>query len=144
MTYQTRPCFPYDVQHFGCYLFSICFLLDRQFNLGIFMDAGMLKIYQDEEADRDLGAESFVDSPQHLCDHVAGEGKVSFEEMHYPADHQCNPGELEVQCWFNPATNFHHFVAAENGRMIYDPIEGGSRTVREGHCESKRVFRVLG
>jgi hypothetical protein len=35
-------------------------------------------------------------------------------------------------------------VAAENGRMIYDPIEGGSRTVREGHCESKRVFRVLG
>ena len=143
MTYQTRPCFPYDVQHYGCYLFSICFLLDRSYGLGIFDDSSMLQIYFREEQDRDLGPESFVSSPQHLADHVAGVGKVVFEDQHYPADHQADATDLEIQCWYNPATDFRHFVAAENGKVIYDPIEGGSRTVREGRLESKRVYRVL-
>jgi hypothetical protein len=142
MTYQNRTVFPYDVQHFGCYLFSICFHLDRRFGLGIFTDAGMLKIYNDEEADRDLGPESFVESPQHLCDHVC-RNQVAFEDIHYPADHQTTGDELEVQEWINPATGSKHFMAAENGKVIYDPIEGGSIIGRVGHCESKRIFRVL-
>jgi hypothetical protein len=42
------------------------------------------------------------------------------------------------------STEFHHFVAeASDGSVGYDPIEGGSRTVREGHLESKRIYLVV-
>ena len=58
--------------------------------------------------------------------------------------YQCQPGEFAVQCWYNPATDFHHFVAeGSDGGVGYDPIQGGSRTVREGAIDSKRVYLLV-
>ena len=142
MIYQTDPEFPPDIQHFGCYFLSLCFHLDRIFSLGIMTHEKVIGIYNAEESDSDLGNESFIQNPQGLVDHISN------SRVHYSgfalAGYDCKPGEFEIQCWYNPITDFHHFVAALNGSVIYDPIEGGSRTVREGHLESKRIYLVAG
>lgn len=152
MTYQNRAIFPYDLQHFGCCLFAICFHLYKRFiGLDFFTDTAMLQVYNNQEINHDLGIESTVVNPQGLCDNLLESRKVLYRldgpdpenPQVFPPDHVCAANDLEVQCWFNKSTLFHHFVSAEAGVVVYDPIEGGSLTLRQGKIESKRIFTIL-
>lgn len=61
-------------------------------------------------------------------------------------------GAFTVAAWFNPSTKFTHFVVGEARPVIFDPIEGGSVTARDGYLKpasdkdpsgALRVFRRL-
>ena len=58
-------------------------------------------------------------------------------------DYVTRPGELEVLFYKAPGGIGHFVVGDGKGNCAYDPwysAEGGSRAVREGVLESKRVF----
>lgn len=147
MIFQTDDEFEPDIQHFGCYFLSILWQLNRLLGVPQLDHKVVEAIYQGEKGVdannngvTDMETECFVSDPQGLCDFVA-RGRVRFLG-HKSADYSTKAGEFAVQCWYNPATKFHHFVAEGlGGHVAYDPIEGGSRTVREGYIESKRIFR---
>lgn len=61
-----------------------------------------------------------------------------------PDDGFDRSGKFIVAEWHNDRTNFDHFVVGESRPVEWDPIEGGSVTVREGYVKSLRVFEVLG
>ena len=141
MIYQTDGEFEPGIQHFGCYFLSLLWQLDRLFVLAIMDHKIIESIYNHEKSDQDMATEAYIQNPQGLVDFVAP-GKVKFigkAVSGYPVQ----PNEFAIQCWYNPATDFHHFVAEVDGSVGYDPIAGGSRTVREGVLDSKRIYLVI-
>ncbi len=60
-------------------------------------------------------------------------------------------GAFVVSAWYNPKTVFTHFAVGDSRPVIFDPIEGGSITCRDGYLKpggpdsvgSLRVFRKL-
>jgi hypothetical protein len=142
MIYQTDEAFEPDIQHFGCYFLSLLWQLNRLFGVPELDHKVIEVIYGHEKADHDMAKEAYIENPQGLVDSIIP-NKVHFVGK-VLAPYTCQPGEFAIQCWYNPATDFHHFVAeASDGSVGYDPIEGGSRTVREGHLESKRIYLVV-
>lgn len=141
LIYQTDTEFESDIRHYGCYLLSLCFQLDRLLGLGI-MDHKIIEtLYNLEGRDGDIGAECFIQNPQGICDRIAN-GKVKYIGR-FMKDYVCMPNEFEILHFYNPNTEFGHFVAGFKGTVIYDPIQGGSRTVREGYLESKRIYTLV-
>jgi hypothetical protein len=148
MVYQTDSEFEPDIQKYGCYFLSLLFQLNRLFGTPSLDHKVIEVIYNDcEHTDAnnngvtDMAPEAFISDPQGVLDFIVP-GKAQFVGMG-GKDHLCQNGEFAIQCWYNPNTKFHHFVAELDGRVGYDPIEGGSRTVREGFIESKRIYKVV-
>jgi hypothetical protein len=71
-------------------------------------------------------------------------------KLHYRAWHFLDPKDdpnkvYLVAEWHNSNNGFTHFVVMDGkgigkANVIYDPIEGGSKTVRDGHFVSYRIF----
>lgn len=143
MIYQTDEEFGPDINHFGCYFLSLLWQLDRVFSLGIMDHKTINAIYANEQADYDIGPECFLQNPQGICDHVAPH-RVGFMGKYEAQPNLTHNSSFEVQCWFNPETEYRHFVAGDGKNVIYDPYSAeGSRTVREGHLESRRIFAII-
>lgn len=148
MIYQTDSEFEPDIQHYGCYYLSLLWQLNRLFGNPELDHKVIELIYNTEKTGDanhngivDMGDECYLEDPQGLCDFVAP-GRVEFLGKSN-AEREISDGEFAIQCWYNPNTEFSHFVAELDGVVGYDPIEGGSRTVREGAIDSKRIFRIL-
>lgn len=148
MIYQTDDAFSPDIRKYGCYFVSLMWQLNRLFGIPNLDHKTVEAIYdtcQHTDANNngltDMAPEAFISDPQGVVDFVAPH-KVHFVGKTGP-EYLCQPGEFAIQCWYNSTTNFRHFVAERDGRVGYDPIEGGSRTVREGHLEGKRIYLVL-
>jgi hypothetical protein len=97
-------------------------------------------IYHHEVIDLDMGNEAYMQNPQGIANFLA-DGKVKYIGFR-DSEYSCEGNEFAIQCWHNTVTDFHHFVAEVDGKVGYDPIEGGSRTVREGYLESKRIYQI--
>ena len=149
MIFQTDSEFEPDIQHYGCYFLSLLWQLNRLLGVPSLDHKVVEVIYNDckhtdanNNGVTDMAPEAFIADPQGVVDFIAP-GKVHFVGKQDKA-YQCQPGEFAVQCWYNPATDFHHFVAeGSDGGVGYDPIQGGSRTVREGAIDSKRVYLLV-
>ena len=61
----------------------------------------------------------------------------------FPPNDPKRDGNFVIARWFNPRTNFRHFVVGDLKPVEWDPIIGGSVTVREGHVDSLRIFKPL-
>ena len=149
MIFQTDSEFEPDIQHYGCYFLSLLWQLNRLLGVPSLDHKVIEIIYNDcEHTDAnnngvtDMAPEAFIADPQGVVDFIAP-GKVHFVGKQDKA-YQCQPGEFAVQAWYNPNTKFTHFVAeGPDGSVAYDPIQGGSRTVREGAIDSKRVYLLV-
>jgi hypothetical protein len=149
MIYQTDPNFEPDINHYGCYFLSLIWQLNRLIGTPE-MDYKIIEsIYNtDKHCDAnnngvtDMDAECFIADPQGLVDFIAP-GRISFIGKQCK-DYSCQNNEFAIQCWYNHNTKFTHFVAEGNdGKVGYDPIEGGSKTVREGAIDSKRIYKIV-
>jgi len=140
LPYQNDPEFPEVVQEDGCYFMSICFHLNRVFGTPVFDYQPLIDLFDAEQHSDDILDDATIKNPQQLCDDVAP-GKVRFLGI-YAASYEANPNQFEIQCWHRETTNFNHFVAALNGKVVYDPIRGGSLTVKEGQMISKRIYLI--
>ena len=141
MIYQTDKEFPSAINHFGCYFMSLLYQIDQRFQTGFDHDF-VNGVYNHETADHDIGDECLLNNAQGVCDFVKY-GKIKYLG-HFDPVYLCAPDEFDVQAWFNPRTDFTHFMAGDGKfDVAYDPIEGGSVTRREGHLLSKRIFKLL-
>lgn len=63
---------------------------------------------------------------------------------HWPISTPVTAGHFAVYAWYNPRTRFTHFVVGRERPVEYDPIQGGSITVREGapKLDGLRLFQV--
>ena len=71
---------------------------------------------------------------------------LKFRDGHWPLGLVVDPSKAHIIAeWHNDSTGFTHFVVHADGiitreGVTYDPIQGGSRTVREGYPVSLRIF----
>jgi Protein of unknown function, DUF261 len=149
MIYQTDSEFEPDINHFGCYFISLLWELNRLLGIPELDHKVIEVIYNDcQHTDAKnsgvtaMQPECFISDPQGVVDFIVP-GKVNFIGKK-DKDYVCADKEFAIQCWYNPNTKFTHFVAeGDDGKVGYDPIEGGSRTVREGAIDSKRIYSII-
>lgn len=125
------------IAEYGCYFMSLCYagfneVAERKREL-IYQE--ILSNYEEfVEADI-IDEDCFVKYPTEILRYYTGSEwnvKKSFE-----FDHNA---DIAIALWFNPRTNFHHFVLMnKDGTVRWDPIYK-SKTVEEGHIESWRLF----
>jgi hypothetical protein len=115
----------------------------------------VLSFYRDGTNANYIGTEDYVADPQRFANLAVGKGWKLAEDVAQaapgilflgkkPAIYTCKSDELEIQAWHRDGTDFDHFMAAQDGKIVYDPWSaGGSDTHRFGKCVGKRVFRVI-
>lgn len=74
--------------------------------------------------------------------HTAPDGSLT---THWPIDTVIPAGCWGFYAWYNPRTNFTHFVVGKSRPVEYDPIAGGSITVKEGYPKAGglRLFHAM-
>lgn len=83
-----------------------------------------------------------ITKPDILCSLL--EIPLKYIDRHFPPDSSEQNGRYCIAAWFNPNTNFTHFVVGDGkGKVFYDPIYGGSKTVREGYVKSLRLYERI-
>jgi hypothetical protein len=103
----------------------------------------VLDIYYKATAANFIEAEDFVSSPQGLADIAVGPTRVVFLGKKTPA-FVCEANHIEIQVWQTPGKDFVHFMAAQDGKIVYDPWSAtGSATAKTGKCVGKRIFKII-
>jgi len=139
MIYQTDPDLNNDFEHVGCAFDCVAYAREKftgyrwtadQLNSAWAgtLTAGILSsdfVIQDWNL-----LANFIGAPLHFVGRVDG--------PYIPGDN-----EFVITAWYNERTKFTHFVVGDTKPVEWDPIEGGSVTVREGSPVSHRVFQVL-
>lgn len=95
------------------------------------------------DGDLDDGGECEIQDWTGLCC-ILGLPLVNIDGHFDPFDPIISPF-YSICAWYNPKTRFTHFVVGHERPVEYDPIAGGSRTVREGHPahDGLRAFRLI-
>lgn len=143
--YQTDKEFPTAIQEWGCFFLSILKQLVIRLGVDAIWNHGeIVRIYENEEIDHDLGSDLTVKDAQGLCDHVVGEGRIKYsggQGINYPT----SSNQFEILVYHRNGADFNHFVCGDgSGKVIYDPwSKDGSRSVREGICIGKRIFNIV-
>ena len=138
--YQTDPQFPTAIQEWGCYFLSLLKKLSLLFRPDIWNHGEIVRIYEQEELDHDLGSDLTVASAQGICTDVAGLGKV-----HYlgaaPSDQATGGNQFSILVYHRDGVDFNHFVLES---PFYDPYSAeGSLSVKIGKVIGRRIFDIL-
>lgn len=143
MIYQTDKEFPTAINHYGCYLLSLCERLSSYFPIPFTHD-DVLDIFKAGQIHGVIDEEVTLLNPQAICDIAVGQGKVRFEgkleALYIPID-----GEFEIVCYHKSGASFNHFCSGNGkGIVLYDPWSSqGSDSVRNGVLIGKRIFTIL-
>jgi len=95
------------------------------------------------DGDLDDGGECDIQNWGSLCN-ILGL-RIRAIVGHFSPDDPMVKGNYTICAWFNPQTDFTHFVVGTHKPVEFDPIAGGSRTVREGSplWDGLRVFKQI-
>jgi hypothetical protein len=148
MIYETDPTLDADAQKYSCYALSIAHwnpdISDEEFNAA--WESAKARGYLDPD-DVLVSPQGFVD----LLEYPLKLRRDALGSSHYPLDAPLDPEHTHIICEWNrgdPNGTVTHFVVMAHGGttakdVTYDPIQGGSRTVREGYPVSYRLFDVV-
>ena len=151
MIKQTDPRLSVDMNHIACAFDSLAYFRERYQGkpwtaeelLAAWNGAISAKIISgDLNGDGSLlgSGEGEIQDWQMLADYLGV--KVQYLGKFAPnADERL--GNFVIAGWFNPRTNFTHFVVGDLKPVEWDPIQGGSVTVREGYVKSLRIFKPM-
>ncbi len=150
LLYQTD--FPWDspVNKYGCYFMSLAYYGNKIGNrytvdslIKIWGKAVKLKIISGDlnnDGDVDDAGESIILDPNGLCRLL--DLPLRYLDKHFPVETPISPNQFVIAPWYNPRTKYIHFVVGTSRPVEYDPIRGGSVTVREGWPQSLRIYEV--
>ena len=154
MIYQTDRRLNPEIRKYGCAFMSLAYYRDRyigvpwhasQLNMAweTAKDNGVISGDLNLDGDTDDEGECEIVSWTRLC-HVLGL-PLRNVEGHHPIDSPLAEGCYTVCAWYNPRTRFTHFVVGTERPVQFDPIGGGSVTVREGapKADGLRIFQRL-
>jgi len=154
MIYQTDPAMDPRIQHYGCYFMSLAFYREKYMGHtwgakelnALWQDAideGAISGDLNHDGDFDDAAQLDIVHPNALCELLGL--PLRYIDGHFKPDAPEASGKYSIAAWYNPNTKFTHFVVGSGtGIVLFDPIGGGSRTVREGHVESLRLYERTG
>ena len=140
-----------ELHHYGCAFMSLAYY--REHYLGyswkadeliqLWNKARALNIISGDlngDGDTDDGGECEIQDWTSLCN-ILELGLHNIPGHFSPKD-PIIKGYYTICAWYNTITSFTHFVVGSTKPVEYDPIRGGSRTVREGHPKitGARVF----
>lgn len=157
MIYQNDPRIvterPY-LAKYGCAFISLAYFRDRflgqPWKLEALISAwdralkaGVISGDLNLDGDLDDGGECEILDWTQLCK-ILGLPLINVTGHFDPFDPMIKPF-FSVCAWFNPKTQFTHFVVGTSRPVEFDPIAGGSRTVREGAPKNNglRIFERI-
>ena len=138
MVYETDPSLDSDLGKYGCAFLSLA-----HYNPN-YTDSDLNRIKNEAQARGILDDEDTVLNWQMLVDLFAFPLKYRTppDTGHWPYDTDLSGGAYFIGEWYNAFMT--HFVVMDNMRnVIYDPIQGGSNTVKNGHLVSFRIFDAV-
>lgn len=154
MFYQTDRTLDPRIQKYGCYFLCLAYFREKHLRYKwsameldtLWADAikaGIISGDLNNDGDFDDGGELEILQPQQLC-RLMGL-PLKYVDGHFPLGdpETLAPDRFVITAWFNPATQYTHFVVGSKRPVEYDPIKWGSRTVREGEPKSCRVYKIL-
>ena len=151
LLYQTD--FPPEtgVKRYGCYFLCLAYYGMRKGHeytvKGLLhtweeaMKGGILSGDLNGDGDRDDDGESVLLDPNGLCKLL--DLPLKYLDGHFPITTKTEERHFVIAPWYNPRTKFKHFVVGLRRPVEYDPIRGGSVTVREGWPHSLRIFEEV-
>ena len=136
MMYETDSGLDQDLQQIGCYAESIAI-----FNPDI-TDQEMNEAWEKAKAAGYVNSSGDLIDPQGLVN-ILGY-PLKFRDGHFPADTPLDPPNQHIIGKWVSGSKTHFVVMDGSGtdkdNVTYDPIEGGSLTVAQGHFDSYRIF----
>lgn len=122
------------IRKYGCYLVSFANAVIYFKKQEVFINA----IYDKGLKEGVFNADCYIDKPEKL-------GKLFDLNISFVGkkdkDYKTKSNEFEILAFYNPNTDFTHFVLGDgNGKVLFDSL-GKSITVRDGYLDSKRIFR---
>jgi len=143
MIFQTNKLLSPTLNHYGCAFTVLAAFRDKKnpWRTHEFcaawetaIDRGYITPDMNNDGDMDDAGECEISNWQGLADFlIPGAlmylGKKKLSE----ADQFDDPKYWVITAWHNDRTGFTHWVRGRNKPVIFDPIEGGSVTVKEGH-----------
>ena len=138
MVYETDDALDSDLRRYGCAFLSLA-----HYNPD-FTDAQVNAIKADALAKGIIDLEDSVQEWQRLVDLFGFPLKFRAPPAtgHFPPETKLDVVAYVIGEWYNVFVS--HFVVMDiNNNVIYDPIEGGSNTVKMGHLVSYRLFDAV-
>ena len=136
MMYETDSGLDQDLQQIGCYAESIAI-----FNPDI-TDQEMNEAWEKAKAAGYVNSSGDLIDPQGLVN-ILGY-PLKFRDGHFPADTPLDPPNQHIIGKWVSGSKTHFVVmdgaGTDKDNVTYDPIEGGSLTVAQGHFDSYRIF----
>lgn len=158
MVAQNDPRLKKEIQKYGCYFLSLAYYREKyqgkpwsvdELNKAWDTAKAMGHISGDlnKDGDTDDAGELEILNASGLCILLGIALKVKHRmgddwklTTHFPVDAPEANGCFVVTAWYNPDTKFTHFVVGSRKPVEFDPIAGGSRTVRDGYPKSIRIY----
>ena len=153
MIYQTDPRLGRYYNKYGCLFTSIAYA--REYLGGpdwtpnelrakweYCIARGFISGDMNKDGDMDDDDELVIQDHNNVCS-ILGV-PLSYIPGHHNPNVVIEKDMYAIGAFRNPRTNFVHFAVIDrNKKVIFDPIEGGSRTVREGYLKSMRLYSVM-
>jgi hypothetical protein len=149
MIYQDDPRLNSEINHYGCYFMALAFY--REHVLGEAWKPADLQAVWDKakaegvitgdlngDGDEDDPGELEIVKPDRLCELLGL--PLKYRDGHFPADQFAPDGGWTITAWHRNGASFNHFVVGNHRPVLFDPIAGGSKTVREGYPISNRIY----
>lgn len=116
-----------NIWNSGCYFLSILYCADKLDSAFGLYKTFVLNGWMDEDC--------YIKKPASIMEYLFG-GKYSVTKS-LGVD---ETAAFNIAYYYNPSTQYHHFVVVDRkGNVIYDPM-GESYTVKNGYPESYRCF----
>lgn len=140
-----------ELWHYGCAFLSVAYYREKYESIP-WKAADLVEVWNRAKAcgvisgdlngdgDTDDGGECEIQNWTELCT-ILGVHLRNIPGHFAPRD-PITRGYYSICAWYNPTTKFTHFVVGTKKPVEFDPIMGGSRTVREGYPDPRglRVF----
>lgn len=123
-----------QIYEYGCYFMSLLYVRRIPYSEIPTLD-GLLKYYNTFIISGWMDSDCYIKDPCAILKYLTGK-KYTVKK-----DAVLDPGaNIIIGRWYNPDTNFHHFVVMDrDNNVIWDSL-GYSTTVKNGIIESYRLF----
>ena len=119
---------------YGCYFMSLLYVSKVPYSEPATLDE-LLKYYNIFVSRGWMDEDCYVKDPCAILKYLTGKKYTAVKDA--VLDPSAN---IIIGRWYNPATNFHHFVVMDsNNNVVWDSL-GHSTTVADGIIESYRLF----
>lgn len=123
-----------QIYDYGCYFMSLLYVSEVPYSELTSLDE-LLKYYDTFIAKCWMDEDCYIKDPCAILEYLTGKKYTVKKELVLDTG-----ADIVIGRWYNPATNFHHFVVMDsNNNVVYDPL-GDSITVADGVVESYRLL----